>query len=228
MRILFVRHGHPNYRDDCLTELGHLHAEAAAQRLKDEPIDAIFSSTCGRARETAEHIARPHGLAVTSYDFIREVSWGGRDGTELPYTGHPWDTADHMAAEGRTLMSTTWAEEPPFQNNRVVDEYERLSRDIDQWIATLGYTREGEFYRAGKVPHETVVMVSHGGASSIVLSHLFNLPFPFVCEAICPNFTAITVVSFGGKEGDLVSPRFELLNDARHIYGLEAKLKYDN
>ena len=29
MRIIFVRHGHPNYRKDCLTELGHLQAKAA-------------------------------------------------------------------------------------------------------------------------------------------------------------------------------------------------------
>jgi len=35
MRIIFVRHGHPNYEKDCLTELGHRQAEAAAQRLKD-------------------------------------------------------------------------------------------------------------------------------------------------------------------------------------------------
>ena len=41
MRIVFVRHGHPNYKDDCLTELGHLHAEAAAKRLADESFDAI-------------------------------------------------------------------------------------------------------------------------------------------------------------------------------------------
>ena len=58
MRIIFVRHGHPNYRQDCLTELGHLHAKAAAERLCEEKIDMIYSSTCGRAFETAEHIAQ--------------------------------------------------------------------------------------------------------------------------------------------------------------------------
>ena len=33
MRIVFVRHGHPNYENDCLTPLGKQHAEAAAERL---------------------------------------------------------------------------------------------------------------------------------------------------------------------------------------------------
>ena len=49
MRIVFVRHGHPNYELDCLTELGHLHAEAAAKRVADEGISEIYASTCGRA-----------------------------------------------------------------------------------------------------------------------------------------------------------------------------------
>ena len=53
MRILFVRHGHPNYELDCLTELGKKQAEAAALRLKDEGIEEIYASTCGRAFETA-------------------------------------------------------------------------------------------------------------------------------------------------------------------------------
>ena len=57
MRIILVRHGHPDYANDCLTPLGRLHAAAAAQRLQDEGIQKIFSSTCGRAMETARHTA---------------------------------------------------------------------------------------------------------------------------------------------------------------------------
>ena len=32
MRIVFVRHGHPDYKNDCLTPLGHEQAKAAAAR----------------------------------------------------------------------------------------------------------------------------------------------------------------------------------------------------
>ena len=41
MRIVFVRHGYPDYKRDCLTEVGHLHAEAAAVRLAEEPFTRI-------------------------------------------------------------------------------------------------------------------------------------------------------------------------------------------
>lgn len=228
MRIVFVRHGHPNYKDDCLTELGHLHAEAAAKRLADEPFGAIYSSTCGRARETAEHIAAPHGLDVTSYDFMREIHWGSKS-KDIFMDGNPWNLVDYMVKEGQTLMSPTWRGEFPFAEDDVyLSSYDTVSAGIDGWLEELGFTREGEYYRVGTVKHETVAMVSHGGASQVALAHMFNLPVPFVCRAICPNFTAITVVTLNGAEGELISPRFEIMNDARHIRDLEANTYFGN
>ena len=41
MRIVFVRHGEPDYANDCLTEQGRLQAKAAAERLREEGISEI-------------------------------------------------------------------------------------------------------------------------------------------------------------------------------------------
>ena len=57
MKIYFVRHGHPDYSKNCLTELGHKQAAAAALSLKSSGIEQIFASSYGRAIETAEHTA---------------------------------------------------------------------------------------------------------------------------------------------------------------------------
>lgn len=217
MRIIFVRHGHPNYEKDCLTPLGHLHGQAVAQRLQNEPVQKIYSSTCGRAMETAGHIDEVFNLGVLPLDFMREVSWGSIDGTPIYEDGHMWFTSEYMVSQGITLMNPDWQKTNLFQNNKVSQEYDRVSFAFDKWLSSLGYTREGEFYRAGKPEYETIVLVSHGGSSSVVLSHLFNLPLSFVCSAICPDYTAVTVVSFPDKEGSLVSPQFEIANDSRHI-----------
>ena len=114
MKIIFVRHGHPDYRKDCLTEIGHLHGKAVAERLKSEKIDRICSSSCGRARETAEHIAVYHGLPVETFDFIREISWGSIDGTELYKNGHPWFTVDDMIENGESLHDPEFEKNPRF------------------------------------------------------------------------------------------------------------------
>ena len=53
MRIVFVRHGDPDYAHDCLTEKGLIQAKQAAVRLREEGIEEIWSSPMGRAQQTA-------------------------------------------------------------------------------------------------------------------------------------------------------------------------------
>jgi probable phosphoglycerate mutase len=140
MRIIFVRHGHPDYKNDCLTPLGHKQAEAAAKRLAEEKIDAIFSSSCGRAAETAEYIARDHGMKVELLDFMREISWGPRNGEELYKNGHPWRTVEKITNESHSLLSTNWGEEDYFNKNIGVEKSENVITAFDAWLSELGYT----------------------------------------------------------------------------------------
>lgn len=214
MKIIFVRHGHPNYKDDCLTELGHPQAEAAAERLKDEKIDKIFSSSCGRAVETACHIAARHDLDITQLDFMREIHWGVPDTDDYV---QPWWKVDSWVKDGKDIMNHDWQNDADFKDRTVVNSYNKVSAAFDEWLKEFGFEREGNYYRVTKENNDTILLASHGGSSSVVLSHIFNLPFTFVCRAICPNFTAITVVNFSGEVGELTAPRFELVNDARHI-----------
>ena len=83
MKIYFVRHGHPDYQNDCLTELGIKHAQAAAERLKGCKLERIFSSSNGRAMETAAYTAEQFGLEVVPCDFMREIGWKSIDGTPI-------------------------------------------------------------------------------------------------------------------------------------------------
>ena len=226
MRIIFIRHGHPNYREDCLTELGHMQAEAARERLEREKIDKFFSSSCGRAAQTAEHVAEGRGMEVELLDFMREISWGSIDGDELTHNGHPWRTVDDMVASGQDLFSSTWRKEEPFLRNKVVRYADTVAENFDHFLADLGYVREGDYYRVIAPKYDTVLLASHGGSSSAVLSHIFNLPLPFVLRSICPEFTAITIVTFSDEVGKLISPRFELMNDAEHIRGISGESMY--
>ena len=224
MRIIFVRHGHPDYKNDCLTELGHKQAEAAAQRLCNEKIEKIYSSSCGRAVETAQHIADRYGLEVEKCDFIREINWGSLDEEPIPFNGHPWRTADSMAENGESLMCRDWDKKPPFSLNEVVQHVERVGKECDLWLKNLGYEREGEFYRVVKPEYGVIVMASHGGSSSSVFSHMFNLPFSFICNTFRLEFTSITTVTLSDEVGKLVSPRFEVFNESNHI----AQLRTEN
>ena len=228
MRIIFVRHGHPDYAKDTLTPLGNLQAEAVAERLRDEKIDQFHASSCGRAHETALHVAKLFGMEVTTHDFMREIGWGAKEGEEeLVGGGQPWSVSAQMVSCGESIMDSQWQQSKAFSNNRVTDFVTRAAENFDAWLSTFGYNREGDYYRVMEDNGSTVLMASHAGSSSAVLSHLFNLPFSFVCAAMPPNFTSVTIVSINGEAGALVTPKFEVFNDWRHIRGLEAKIVYE-
>lgn len=228
MRIVFVRHGHPDYARDCLTELGHRHADAAARRLESEGISRIFSSTCGRALETAQHLADVIGLPVVRCDFMREISWGAEDGGALPADGHPWTLADKMIAAGEPLLDPAWQERPGFAGSKLLRCAREKAEAFDGWMQELGYTREGDYYRVTGTPGGTVAAFGHGGESAAIFSHLFNLPYPFVCSTMGPDYTGITIVTLSDEPGVLCAPRIELLNDARHIREMRTENIFGN
>lgn len=70
MRIIFVRHGEPDYANDCLTPEGHKQAAAAAERLSVEGVREIYAAPSGRAQQTAACTARRLGLEVATLSFM--------------------------------------------------------------------------------------------------------------------------------------------------------------
>jgi probable phosphoglycerate mutase len=138
MRLILVRHGHPNYKDDCLTALGHKQAAACAERLREEPISAVYTSTCGRAVETGQHISNVFGLETQPLEFMREIRWGSSDGTVLYQRGSPWLEVYRLEAEGAPLSSYTWEKEEPFCHNKVVSYVHSVWERADIWLKFLG------------------------------------------------------------------------------------------
>lgn len=98
--LFLVRHGETidNARQimqgqtqGCLNERGREQAQQVAQRLADEPIDAIVASDLQRAIQTAEIIAVPHGLSVKTTPLLRERDWGSFTGRFIPdLKGEVW------------------------------------------------------------------------------------------------------------------------------------------
>ncbi len=219
MRIVFVRHGEPDYRRDCLTETGKVQALAAAQRLKEEGISEIWSSPLGRAAETAAAASEALGLPVRILDFMRELDWGSCDGSPLFADGHPWDIADELARRGVNLNADNWREHPFFSGNKVCAAVDRTEQGIDEWLLGLGYRREGFYYRCIRENSEqkTVALFSHGGSSCAAMGHMLNLPFPYACALLHLEFTGITILRLDRRPGSMVLPCLELANDSRHI-----------
>ncbi len=88
-RLFLIRHGAtPLTAEDrfsgaanvFLSEEGRAQVERLSQRLADDHIDAVYASPLDRTIETAEIIARPHGLNPIGRDGLREISHGHWEG----------------------------------------------------------------------------------------------------------------------------------------------------
>lgn len=215
MRLIFVRHGEPNYEKDCLTEQGRLQAAAAAERLAGEGIRAIFASPQGRAAQTAAFTARRLGLPVSTLDFMHEIGWGGPG---IPFEGHPWTLGDRLIDEQDfDFHARDWRDHPYFSGNRATECCDAVTAGFDAFLAGLGYRREGGRYRCAGGSEDAVALFGHGGSGACALSHALGLPFPYVASAMPLEFTSVTVLRFPVSEGAWVHPRLELFNDCAHL-----------
>ncbi len=110
--IFLVRHGETvdnacqimqGQTQGCLNENGREQAEQVAQRLAVEQIDAVVASDLHRAIQTAEIIAVPHHLSVSTTPLLRERDWGGFTGRFIPdLKGEVWP--DDIESEETLLL----------------------------------------------------------------------------------------------------------------------------
>ena len=214
MRIIFVRHGEPDYANDCLTQTGRQQAAAVARRLAGEGISEIYTSPCGRAAETASYTAARLRLPVTTLNFMREITWGGEG---VPCDGHPWTLGDRMLAEGFDFMAGDWRAHPYFAGNAATVHCENVAVQLDAFLRKQGYRHEGLRFCCEGGTDKTIALFSHGGSGACALAHLLNLPFPYVASVLPYDFTSIIILDFPVCEGAYVFPRVELFNDCAHI-----------
>ncbi|MBR4224355.1 MAG: histidine phosphatase family protein [Oscillospiraceae bacterium] len=219
MRLLFIRHGEPDYGNDCLTETGHIQAQRCAERLKSEGIDLIFSSSMGRARQTAQYTADILGKDIQILDYMHEIVWGHEGVRDYHHDDSPWVITDRMAAEDGDLLDAGWAEGRWFSGNKCVENVRMIAEETDAFLAELGHVREGRYYRntTGTDDRRTIALFAHGGSSSAAIDHILGLPFPFVCASIHMDVTSISILRFEHRSNAIGIPVMELINDVGHL-----------
>jgi probable phosphoglycerate mutase len=160
--LILVRHGLTDWNEEGrllgrigvgLNPRGLAQAEAAAEALSSFPIGAVFSSPQPRTLETAEPIARAHGLEVVVEAGLDEVwlteAWQGKTLPELRGDRELERTLADPAYRGPSIEAVEDVQ------SRAVEAVERIR--IDR-------------------PEETVVAVSHGDPLRAIVAHYLGLP----------------------------------------------------
>jgi probable phosphoglycerate mutase len=108
--VVLVRHGSVSFEgnglagggeDPPLTAIGLAQAQAVADRLGAEAVDAVFCSPLRRARETAAPLAHEKHLELVVLDELREVGLGEWEGQLSARLSEGGAAVDRLLAEQR-------------------------------------------------------------------------------------------------------------------------------
>ena len=72
MRIIFIRHGDPDYENDTLTEKGIREAKLLSERTAGWPVTQFYCSPLGRAQKTASYTLHKLGREAVTYEWLKE------------------------------------------------------------------------------------------------------------------------------------------------------------
>ncbi len=198
-RLLLIRHGETvwngegriqGWSDSVLSERGRLQMAQVAERVAAYPVEAIYVSTLGRARESGEILAARLNLPLIQDERLREYGIGKLEGLT-------W--ADIEA--GYPEVARQWRESDRF--TPLPGEEGRLVFFNRVWSAMMEIVE--------RHPDATVAVVAHGGTIAAFLHRLLNLALdrsaPFGFEN-----SSLSMVDY--RPG---RPRIVLLNDTCHL-----------
>lgn len=183
MKILIIRHGDPDYTIDSLTEKGKTEAELLSDRISKMDIKKFYVSPLGRAKATADYTLKKMNRKAEECNWLREFEAPiiGTDGNKK--ITWDWLPAEWTVEEDyyrRDLWHTTSV----MQDGNVISEAERVYRGLDEIIASHGYEREGNCYKAVDPNCDTIVLFCHFGVECVMLGHLLGISPMVLCMGL--------------------------------------------
>ncbi|MCR5269245.1 MAG: histidine phosphatase family protein [Lachnospiraceae bacterium] len=219
MKLVFIRHGEPDYTIDGLTEKGKVEAQLLADRLEHFPMDEIYVSTLGRAKDTAAPtLARLHRSA-TELEWLKEFpprirrpdKPGGEMSIAWDWMPKDWTTCPEFYDPDR------WMQHPLMREGNVGEEYARVTGLFEKFLKEHGYEREGNLFLAKKPSNDTIVFFCHFGLTAVLLSYLWHVSPMVLWHGMVAPPTAVTVLATEERQKGYAAFRMNLFADVSHL-----------
>jgi probable phosphoglycerate mutase len=234
MRLLFIRHGEPDYEHDSLTEKGDREAKLLAEMMAKENIDDIYVSPLGRAQRTASFTLEKLGKTAVTCDWLQEfprmldVNGSGILEKSYPNTRVKedgtyeerilWDMLPrYLATEDNYLDNDCWDIAEVSRKVRLRNAYDQVTGELDALLETYGYRRNGHLYSVDKESKKTIAFFCHFGVTALLLSHIWNISPYIAWHSFCTLPTSVTELVTEEREKGIASFRTLRLGDISHL-----------
>lgn len=199
-RLFVIRHGETEVTqedrfagsgDQPLSATGRDHVCGLSTRLSAFHLDAVYSSPLRRAVETANIIAEPHGVLVSTVDDLLEINhghWEGMTRAEVQqnypdeYAAYESDPLDFHAEGGEPAREVAKRAVPAMQ----------------------------AIVRAH--PNQQIALVSHKTTNRLLIGYLLGIDLRRYRELLGQRPACLSVLDFSTESQAMLS----LLNDVSH------------
>ena len=236
MRILFFRHGDPDYDIDGLTEKGKVEAQLLAKQIRNFNIDEVYVSPLGRAKATADYSLRELGIEATTLDWLKEfpARFDANTADEAARQAYKnelktddtgkfekrivWDMMPAYYAEHHELFDPKgWRNSEIAKASDICTVYDGITEAFDEFLKDHGYERCGDGYKVLAGNDKTIAFFCHFGITCVLLSRLWHVsPFvPLQFLAMAP--TSLTEVVTEERERGIATFRTLRVGDITHL-----------
>jgi broad specificity phosphatase PhoE len=179
--------------DPPLDAVGEQQVEALTNALKNRRIDTVFSSAFLRAKQTAEMVAKSHGVASRVIESIGEIDIGVWEGLTWDQIHARWPNESKAFEEDCSKQGYLGGENYMQLRDRVVPALEALRIDF-----------------AGR----TVVVIGHNGVNRAAVAHWLGIPLGYSRRIPQANgsYSIVTLRPSGG--------RVQTINVVEHLAGI--------
>lgn len=236
MRLLFIRHGDPDYKNDTLTEKGKIEAAALADFIDFWKIDEAYKSPLGRASLTAKYSLDAMNKEAITYDWLREFN------ADIDVNIHPewlkaYPDTERTADDTKYTSRICWDMVPAYLNDNpiyydsinwrkgdictksdLLEKYDNVCKSFDELLAGYGYERDGSCYKVTRENDVTIAFFCHFGVICVILSHLLNMSPFTLWNGICLAPTSVTEVVTEEREKGCAQYRILKSGDVTHLF----------
>ncbi len=232
MLIFYVRHGDPIYNPDSLTEQGLHQADALVERMKICAPEKIFASSSNRAILTAKPSAEYLGQEIEILDWCNEGHAWHQLTVPTENGGLTWafahkPTVELFASDEVRRLDKKWYTHEAFKDTTFKEGIERIQRETDAFMESLGYIHKDNGYIAQAPKYKRIALFAHQGFGLAFLSCLMDVPYPMMSTRFDMGHSGMTVIELSDN-GFTVPKILQLANDSHIFMSDKLKTVYQN
>ena len=200
MKLIIIRHGETPWNarhrvqglsDQPLSKEGLWQAELLCGRFAKTDIDAIYSSTLKRAKQTAQEVGKPHPhVPIITDKILNEMDWGEWEGLTFSQIKRKFPKEFLKRQEDKFHFAPKNGESPSDLKKRLTPFLKKIVK---------------------KHKGQTVLIVGHGGVNRVLMGILMGWDGKRITDVLSKN-TAVNILHV--REG---KSRLHLFNCTKHL-----------